>query len=72
MPKIEEIVEMVEMAEEAAMDELEAFGFIAFEDGVTASEWAELDDDDSADYAFDWAHWDFGDEYGRIDMYELY
>lgn len=69
---IDEIVEAVEIAEESAMAELETFGFIAFEDGVPASEWAELDNDDSADYAFDWAHWDFGDEFGRIDLYELY
>lgn len=37
----ERIYEHVKLAEEAALAELEAFGSIGFEDGVTQAEWDE-------------------------------
>lgn len=52
-----EIMEAVEMAQEAAMAELEAFGFVAFEDGVPTSEW---ESDDFVDAAYQ-AYVDYGE-----------
>lgn len=60
--EIDALIEMVDMATEAALDELAAFGCIEFEYGVPWTEWAELYSDPMAEYAFDCAGWDYDED----------
>lgn len=79
--EIDALIEMADMATEAALDELAAFGCIEFECGTPWTDWAELDDDPSADFAFDCFAWDYDEDrlpnpeiWGArsIDLYELF
>ena len=68
----DELAKQVKFAEQAAMDELAAFGNIEYETGVSDSEWSELDDERN-EYAFECACWDFyAPSFKGYDLYELY
>lgn len=67
---VDSTVELAELVEEAALAELTAFGCIEFEEGVSFHEWAELDNDPIAEFAFDCAGWDYDESRGLTEWYQ--